>query len=127
VKKALAIVLSICILCQCMVQLCVIGYYELNKGYIAKNLCENRNRPERKCCGKCYLRKQLKKVDDNVPSGKTLPNKIDKNEVVVYVLPQIIHLTQVSFSALPVYNPVHQRMHNADVQFSCFHPPAADC
>lgn len=34
-------------------------YYYLNKEYIAQQLCENRNRPEMHCNGKCYLTKQL--------------------------------------------------------------------
>jgi hypothetical protein len=33
--------------------------YLINKKYIATVLCENREMPERKCDGKCYLRKQL--------------------------------------------------------------------
>jgi hypothetical protein len=40
----------------------VAGFY-LNRDYIAKNLCENRFHPEKKCCGKCYLNKQLKKTE----------------------------------------------------------------
>ena len=41
-----------------------IAYYQLNKEYIAKNLCENRNRPELHCDGKCYLAKKLKAQQD---------------------------------------------------------------
>ncbi|MDW8295555.1 MAG: hypothetical protein RMJ97_01605 [Raineya sp.] len=33
--------------------------FELNKNFIAKNLCENRFKPELKCGGKCYLMKKL--------------------------------------------------------------------
>jgi len=36
--------------------------YLINKDYIAKNLCENRNKPKSCCKGKCYLVKQLKKA-----------------------------------------------------------------
>lgn len=35
--------------------------YRLNKAYIAGNLCENRDKPEMKCEGRCYLCKKLKK------------------------------------------------------------------
>jgi hypothetical protein len=31
----------------------------INQDYIAKNLCENRNAPEKKCCGKCQLEKRM--------------------------------------------------------------------
>jgi hypothetical protein len=33
--------------------------------YIAKNLCENRNVPEKKCCGKCQLEKRMKNDEQN--------------------------------------------------------------
>jgi hypothetical protein len=54
--------------------------FELNKDYIAKNLCENRDKPKSCCKGKCYLKKQLAKTDkeENVPSGKTGKNKIEE-------------------------------------------------
>jgi len=67
VKQAIAIVIFLSLFIQCTIQLGVMGYYTINKTYIAKNLCENRNNPKMKCCGKCYLKKQLKKVDENNP------------------------------------------------------------
>ena len=39
--------------------------FELNKRYIAENLCENRAKPELKCNGKCFLQKKLKETEDN--------------------------------------------------------------
>jgi hypothetical protein len=44
----------------------------INQDYIAKNLCENRNAPEKKCCGKCQLEKRMtgeaQKQDAQLPS-----------------------------------------------------------
>lgn len=37
-----------------------IAYFQLNKEYIARVLCENRDRPELHCDGKCYLAQRLK-------------------------------------------------------------------
>jgi len=42
-----------------------IAYFHLNREYIAKVLCENRQRPELKCNGRCYLARQLKQQEDN--------------------------------------------------------------
>jgi len=36
--------------------------YAVNKDYIANTLCENKNKPEKNCCGKCQLEKELKKT-----------------------------------------------------------------
>jgi hypothetical protein len=44
--------------------------YLANKEYISKNLCENRDKPEMDCCGKCVVKKELDKdsQQDKVPN-----------------------------------------------------------
>jgi uncharacterized protein YjhX (UPF0386 family) len=37
-----------------------IAYYNLNKQYITRVLCQNRDKPQLHCDGKCYLAKKLK-------------------------------------------------------------------
>lgn len=48
--------------------------YQLNKNYIASTLCVNRSKPMSCCKGKCFLKKQLQKDEDqgknNVPPSK---------------------------------------------------------
>ena len=39
-------------------------YYEINKEYIAKYLCENKDEPMSTCNGRCFLRDQLEKSSD---------------------------------------------------------------
>ncbi len=41
--------------------------YTLHKEYIAKVLCENKNKPAMHCNGKCHLMKQLKKASEDLP------------------------------------------------------------
>lgn len=41
-----------------------IAYYQINKDYIARVLCENRDKPDLHCDGKCYLAKKLKAQQD---------------------------------------------------------------
>ncbi|PWJ60495.1 hypothetical protein CLV98_101679 [Dyadobacter jejuensis] len=41
-----------------------IAYFHINRSYIAKVLCENRDRPKLNCNGKCYLAKKLKEQQD---------------------------------------------------------------
>jgi hypothetical protein len=38
-------------------------WYATNIEYVAEELCENKEEPEMKCNGKCYLAKQLAKVE----------------------------------------------------------------
>lgn len=37
-----------------------IAYYKVNKEYITRVLCQNRDKPQLHCNGKCYLAKKLK-------------------------------------------------------------------
>lgn len=41
-----------------------IAYYHANKDYIARVLCENRDKPQLHCDGQCYLAKKLKAQQD---------------------------------------------------------------
>lgn len=45
--------------------------YMLNKGYIEKNLCVQKNVPDNCCHGRCYLHKQIEKSEQE--------NKADQN------------------------------------------------
>jgi hypothetical protein len=38
--------------------------FGLNQGYIAKEFCVNKNRPELHCNGQCYLKKKLKQAEE---------------------------------------------------------------
>lgn len=65
----------------------VIAWYEINKDYIAAELCENKDKPQLECNGKCYLKKQIDKVEDNGSAdNKNLPTKNKKTELPEYVL-----------------------------------------
>ncbi|MVM38664.1 hypothetical protein GO730_15800 [Spirosoma sp. HMF3257] len=59
-KIALVYILLIATLLPAVSQWGTIAYYHANKDYIARVLCENRDKPQLHCDGKCYLAKQLK-------------------------------------------------------------------
>lgn len=42
----------------------MIAYYQINKAYITRVLCENRDKPQLHCNGKCYLAKKLKEQQE---------------------------------------------------------------
>ncbi|MBO9698941.1 MAG: hypothetical protein J7604_01965 [Sporocytophaga sp.] len=59
-NKFIALFLVLIVLLQSNMKLILVGYYELNKSYIAANLCENKFKPSLKCEGKCFLQKKIK-------------------------------------------------------------------
>jgi hypothetical protein len=61
--------LALIILVRMMAMPISLADYTLNKKFIAANLCENKLKPELHCSGKCYLKKQLAKTNDNQPAS----------------------------------------------------------
>jgi hypothetical protein len=47
--------------------------YEVNKDYISKVLCENKEKKELHCEGKCHLKKELQKEEkkESTPTGSS--------------------------------------------------------
>jgi len=46
--------------------------YDLNKNYISKVLCENRDKPKMHCNGKCILMKRMAAAEENQPGPAPL-------------------------------------------------------
>jgi len=63
-KNALVYILLIATLMPSISPWGTIAYYQVNKDYIARVLCENRDKPQLHCDGQCYLAKQLKAQQD---------------------------------------------------------------
>ncbi len=53
-------------------------YWKTNQAYIAQALCENKDKPQMHCGGKCYLYKQLKKAEERENEKNSFPNSIPK-------------------------------------------------
>lgn len=129
VKRVTAIMIFLCLAVQCMAQIAVLGLFELNRDYIAKNLCENRDQPKLSCCGKCYLGKQLNKTEESgKPSGNT-PAKTVKSEVSPCVMPALSTAQMQGPELLTVAprHPVLPNLHARLYTTSIFHPPAIAC
>jgi len=111
-----------------MVKLSVVAWYECNKQYIAANLCENRDKPQLKCCGKCYLNKQLKKADKGSEDGTTNSSS-GKNswaESSPFILPVAAVLSApLFFSHSSSPQGYYQQMPLNKVSGAVFHPPQA--
>jgi hypothetical protein len=71
-KHTIAILLIVTIAIQAFSKWIVIITYEINRDYIAKNLCVNRSKPSCCCKGKCFLQKKLAADEDQQqPAGKS--------------------------------------------------------
>ena len=63
--------------------------YIVNYDYISKVLCENKDKPELKCNGKCHLKKELAKAsEDEKPINSDKKNN-SKQEIEVLFFQEI--------------------------------------
>jgi hypothetical protein len=95
--------------------------YAINKDYISKNICINRNNPRNCCQGKCYLDEQLKKsaeaADYNSNNNKKyipdqrLEDHLKADEICVPIVEKKISMISyyplrvILFALLPVFVP----------------------
>ena len=88
--------------------------YKINQDYIARNLCVNRDKPGMHCNGKCQLRKNLER-DEQQQSNSA--NGKEKNEVVYIDELEAFDFTPYAPSTLVI----------AYYQSSVPHTPLSDC
>jgi hypothetical protein len=77
--------------------------YAINKNYIAKNLCINKDKPKSCCKGKCYLKKQLAKSSASGDAESKDTNKKTQNrqlEEFVVNQPGISEFTETNLQYL---------------------------
>jgi hypothetical protein len=120
-KQAIIILLIVTIAIQVFSKWIVILVYEMNKDYIASNLCVNRAKPASCCKGKCFLQKKLAIDDDQQPS----PGKSSHAEDIQVEL--FLHeLIQIDFG-LPVLSSQHSLFYingkSQEFSSSSFQPP----
>jgi len=61
--------------------------YLLNKDYIAKNLCVNKDKPKSCCKGKCHMVKQLQKTNKNTENDpKNTNSRVQLKELNEFVI-----------------------------------------
>ncbi|HTJ13032.1 MAG TPA: hypothetical protein VL547_13435 [Dinghuibacter sp.] len=98
----------------------VVDFYA-NQDYIARNLCENRDKPMMHCCGRCLLRKRLAnqdKQDKNNPERET-----NNKEVLFFQETSRAHFTPVFAVTKAVFHPFDDGA-PIDQATGIFHPPA---
>ncbi len=64
--------------------------YIVNYEYISTVLCENKDKPELECCGKCHLKKELANASENEKPINSDKKENSKQEVEVLFFQEII-------------------------------------
>jgi hypothetical protein len=74
-KRLTAILLLVALVTANFTYYLVYAGFELNKKYIATQLCENRNKPLLHCNGHCYFMKKIKQASDKEKSAERQSQK----------------------------------------------------
>ena len=122
-KNWMVVLLLLGVGCYTFNQFFMLMLFKTNQDFIAQNLCENRNKPAMKCCGKCLLKKKLAQTEDNTGNGKQLPTKIDKSGFECCALTSVF-LSELFFDFTPfIKHPKKQSMFSNAIANNLFHPP----
>jgi hypothetical protein len=97
-------------------------YYHLNKQYISRQLCENRNNPKIHCNGHCYLSKQLKKAEQG--ENKSAASIVKEKDEIISTDNESVAI--VYFPSYSEFEPVNYNstLHTTDDTGSLIKPPA---
>lgn len=95
--------------------------YEINIDYYAQELCENKDKPQLRCDGKCYFAKQLELEQDR--QKETEPPTLLPS-LRLFPAPQISPMALLQAEILPD----HYHIHNLELPENSFrdeidHPP----
>ena len=120
-KKLFAIFALVGIMLQTFSQVVIVADYYAHKDYIAKTLCENRDKPMMHCDGKCCLKKKLaKQAKEQAPSPRNQKSNQVLNLFYIDTKIGIKHFTPVSITNTYFsYNDLR----TSSFYHSVFHPP----
>ncbi|MDO9554245.1 hypothetical protein [Rhodonellum sp.] len=124
-KKAFSILMLLTLLLPSFFRVGIFVHFKANQDFIAEVLCINKDEPLSECNGKCYLGKQLQKVEQN--DGETndfQPNP--KTEEVRFTLFTSIQ-PKLTFWLLKMEKPQNPFLQNPTYNFlhsgGIFKPP----
>ena len=122
-KPLIVILLMTGMLAQTFSRLFIIIDYQLNKDYLAANLCENRDKPQMHCNGKCCMMKKMKQEEKNDQENpeRKMENKF---EIIAYQATNYLLTPGCTIITRTKY-PVIRESISPNFHYTIFHPPRA--
>lgn len=119
-KQVVSIMLILLLGAQCLIQLGLVASYQLHKEYIVKSLCNNRNRPEMHCEGKCFLKKKLAEAEKNERQASGIEKQL---EIPLFLI-AVDELTSVVSFVMAESNISLIANYKHIIYANIFHPPS---
>lgn len=122
-KKIIASLFFFAFMAQTFSKAVIVLSFYINQNYIAKNLCENRNKPKSCCAGKCQLTKQLNKDTNNEKQSSerkaSKESEVLSSKSFASILP-----APIEYEIINQYH-IHPNEKEVTQPTTFFHPP--DC
>lgn len=118
-SKFISFTLILALSFQCQVKLGLLTYYSVNIEYIIKELCENKDKPELNCKGKCFLKKKMAQADES--EKKT--NEIFKQVEFPAFIPNTTLTLSLKSIELENRYALVNNLYNYQNYIRIFHPP----
>lgn len=120
-KRVIVPILILLLLAQTFSQWLIVLDYQINKDYIARVLCENKNRPKLKCNGKCQMMKKLAEEEKQQQSSELRAGNqsliVSASAHFATLQKPTVSETLIEYQELPV-------PHTVTRSYAIFHPPA---
>ncbi|WP_066404272.1 hypothetical protein [Flavisolibacter tropicus] len=120
-KRVIIPILILLLLAQTFSQWLIVLDYQINKDYIARVLCENKNRPKLKCNGKCQMMKKLAEEEKQQQSSELRAGNqsliVSASAHFATLQKPTVSETLIEYQELPV-------PHTVTRSYAIFHPPA---
>lgn len=123
-RRIMAFILISSLLFPPLIKLGVIADYYKNVEYIASTFCVNKDKPQKKCNGKCHLDKQLAKTEES-STEKSVPLPTLKTELSAATMsigsPEFFFINNDDNN----YSLMKEISYSFLSSFDFFHPPQA--
>ncbi len=122
VKKTIAIILLLLFTVQTFYAAAFTTWFFANKAAIVKQHCINKDKPELKCDGKCFLSKKLKEAEQhqNEEAPMQIKQLLESNPFTITTITHSI----TSFRAVCIHTPKNAALYRFTPGESIFHPPS---
>ncbi len=120
-SKAISLFLIFSLGFQCLSKLSLIAYYNINIEYIIQELCENKDKPQLNCKGKCYLKKKLNEANR---TEKQTAGSLKQLELPVFIC-NASYLKIIPFRNITVLPNYLKNLYSLSLSKFIFHPPCA--
>lgn len=97
--------------------------YIINYDYIAKELCENKAKPEMHCNGKCHLMKELAKASEGEKQQQDKKNVQQELELLFCEPVAAFEFATVVTIPAKKSQPLYNNLYSHQDTVSVFHPP----